>query len=191
MPRHREFDTDQALEAAIRTFQDKGYQGTSVSDLLDALGIQKGSLYKAWGSKRKLFLTALDRYFRQQQAGLKAALSESPKAALHQVFEYTVSRCVLDEGRGCLAVNSCVELAQLDEEIQRLSDEHVSVMVGAIAVAIQRGQRDGEFRTDVPAEVLADSLYTSIVGLLARGRSLIPQERLLAIGRLAVESLER
>ncbi len=62
MARPREFDRDEVLDKAIEVFWTQGYDGTSVQDLVDAMGIQRGSLYAAFGDKHQLFLEALDRY---------------------------------------------------------------------------------------------------------------------------------
>src|ERR687891_349404 len=84
MARPREFDIDEALEAAMGAFWVRGYEATSLADLMQAMGLQKGSIYKAFGDKHALFLCALQRYLDQMYEAQRAMLTgaTSPRVAL-------------------------------------------------------------------------------------------------------------
>lgn len=123
MARHKEFDPDKALEKAMNLFWLRGYEETSMQDLCDRMGIKKGSLYDTFGSKRSLFLAALDRYQKMYEppSDLVQRLG-SAKAAIAEIFKQKVDISVNDKDyRGCLMVNTIVELAANDPEIARMS----------------------------------------------------------------------
>ena len=80
MSRTREFDTDQVLDAAMQTFWRHGYEATSLADLMDATGLQKGSIYKACGDKHSLFVATLQRYLDGMYEDFTGLLAEKPPA---------------------------------------------------------------------------------------------------------------
>src|ERR671910_2905737 len=84
MARPREFDIDEALDAAMGAFWVRGYEATSLADLMQVMGLQKGSIYKAFGDKHALFLSALQRYLDQMYAAQRQALANatSPRATI-------------------------------------------------------------------------------------------------------------
>ena len=82
MGRHREFDVDKALDAALGVFWSKGYEGTSYSDLTKATGVERPALYSAFGNKEALFLRALDRYYAHYLDFLPAALAQDRKSVV-------------------------------------------------------------------------------------------------------------
>ena len=114
MARPREFDRTQVLDQAIDVFWQRGYEGTSIQDLVDRMGIHRGSLYCAFGDKHGLFLAALDRYeevFHSKILDRLAAgrLGEGARQAIRQVFDDVVRSCASQAGRkGCLMTNSAV-----------------------------------------------------------------------------------
>lgn len=123
MARRKEFDPDKALEKAMHLFWLSGYEGTSMQDLCVHMGIKKGSLYDTFGSKRSLFLAALDRYQKMYEppSDLVHRLG-SAKAAIVAIFHQKVDISVNDRDcRGCLMVNTIVELAPNDPEFARMS----------------------------------------------------------------------
>src|SRR6476659_5295165 len=108
--RPREFDVDQALAAALRVFWQKGYDGASLTDLTDAMGVTRPSLYAAFGNKESLFRKALDLYEREKLAYIGEALAapssrEVAERLLRGALDLQTSEC---EPRGCLRVISSV-----------------------------------------------------------------------------------
>jgi TetR/AcrR family transcriptional repressor of nem operon len=125
--RPREFDINQALDAAMEAFWRHGYEGTSLADLMDVMGLQKGSVYKAFGSKHELFIHVLKRYLDKLSADMGAAIggASSPAEALRQFIDYVRSTGFEgDLRKGCLAVNSVVELAPHDDEVRDILEKH-------------------------------------------------------------------
>ena len=117
MGRPREFDRDEALDRAVEVFWSQGYERTSVEDLTEYMGIQRGSLYAAFGGKHQLFLEALDRYEERFYRDTLRLLEEgSPRDGIRRVFEKAVSDCACEGAKGCFMTNTAVALAEDDPE---------------------------------------------------------------------------
>ena len=168
MARPKEFDPEVAVDRAMDLFWRKGYGATSPNDLVAELGIGKGSLYAAFGSKRALFDLALDRY-RERQGDTLTEIIDRPgpvldrlRAALQLIIDANAADPVR---RGCLAVNTAAELAGVDlkaTEDVRAMFEHNEAHLQDVITA---GQLSGEVRGDVPAAALATHLLVIGVGL--------------------------
>ena len=119
MARPREFDRDEVLDRAMEVFWARGYDRTSVQDLVDSMGIQRGSLYAAFGGKQQLFLDALDRYEQRFYESMQEALArdEPVRERIGRVFRNVVLDCACEGGRrGCFITNTAVALSEGDEE---------------------------------------------------------------------------
>lgn len=169
MARPRSFDEDQVLEAAMITFWDKGYEATSLQDLMAAMNLQKGSIYKAFGDKHQLFMKVLDRYLSfglsKAQGLLKDA--QSPRAALRFLMEENLMS-TSDEsacGRGCFAINAAVELAPHDPVVAERLNEHFGALERTFASTIARGQKQSEFRKDLDPDQGAKFLVMCMAGI--------------------------
>ena len=119
MARTKEFDQEQALDAAMHLFWKQGYEATSIQELVDATGVQRQSLYDTFGSKHEIFLQSLMRY--QALAGhqLSNLTKSHPRGGLpliRSIFESCASQTVCD-ARGCFATNCAAELGTSDEAV--------------------------------------------------------------------------
>src|SRR5215475_12029594 len=125
MARPRQFDPDEVIDRSMREFWERGYRETSVDDLVEATGVQPGSLYNAFpGGKRGLFLRALDRYSKLVVPQKLGAL-ESQRAGLAELRGY-FDGLITPAGRmGCLMVNSAIELAAEDSEVGGIVRNHM------------------------------------------------------------------
>ena len=122
MARHKEFNPEKALEQAMHLFWLQGYDATSMQNLCDQMEIKKGSLYDTFGSKRRLFLAALERY-RELNNFSTSKIEElgSAKAVIAEIFSELVELSAEDElCRGCFVVNTIVELASSDPMIAEM-----------------------------------------------------------------------
>ena len=167
--RPREFDTDFVLDAAMRVFWLKGYEATSLTDLMAATGLHKGSIYGAFGDKRSLFIEALKRYLWEMHGTEVEELKNAatPLDGLRNVGHALID-LVDDEGdvpKGCMAVNAIVEMAPEDEEVKQVMDEHVDRMRQTIVETVLAAQEAGQITKDRPAEVVAGMLMTFVSGL--------------------------
>lgn len=168
MARTREFDRTVALDKAMRLFWRRGYEATSMRDLVDEMGVGRGSLYAAFGDKRRLFLEALDRYESTEGAAIAAALAEPGpvKAAIGRVFAIAIARSLDDgRGRGCLMVNSMVELAPHDAAVAERAAAALAGSEAAFTARLARAQAEGEIAPDHDPRRLARSLGNTVRGL--------------------------
>lgn len=118
--RPRKAEPEVALAAAMSAFWKKGYEATSMSDLTEATGLHKASLYQTFGDKHQLFVSALKLYFNKIAKAQKDSRNgeEDPIKAIKASVDSTIDQCA--EGKGCLAVNSLIEVAPFDAEIDRI-----------------------------------------------------------------------
>jgi TetR/AcrR family transcriptional repressor of nem operon len=193
MARPREFDVDEVLEGAMEVFWEKGFDGASFADIEARTGVKKASLFAAFGDKRELFLKAIRRYQERGRETCRAKLaSGSPRAALRAWLGDAAGLAKGECGRrGCLQVNTIVELAPHDEGVADVLREHSDHLVEVLVDVIRRGQEAGEFRDDVAAEVLADYLTTALYGLAVAGKATICDARVDAVGEIVLSALER
>lgn len=140
MARPKAYDPEEALHRATALFWRKGYEGTSVADLVSGLGINRGSLYGTFKDKHALFLAALERYDEREIGAAVRHLRNTVgpgRERIQSLFD-NVIRNVEERGdrRGCLVCNSAVELAATDGEVERLVKRSHERLTGAFSVAL-------------------------------------------------------
>ncbi len=181
MGRPREFEIEDALDAAAKAFWSRGYKATSLEDLMKATGLHKGSLYKAFSGKHDLFKSSLEHYLRKVETVHREALASevSAKAGLSRWVERLAEFCRDDEGhfRGCLAVNTVTELAPHDPEVIEVLLTYRDRLIALLTETIARGQAAGEFRAELDAERAARLLFTVMAGLMVSMKVGVPQEQ--------------
>jgi len=141
MARQREFDKDKVLDSLCEVFWEKGYEGTSYSDIMSATGLQKGSLYASFGDKRALYQHAIARYDAQTVSlGIKMLSDESlsPKTRIKNLMTGPVEAVDTPQGRwGCLLCNAAIDQAPTDKETEISVQKSMTRMKDAIAFAIE------------------------------------------------------
>lgn len=173
MGRPKEFDEHDALMKAMNLFWVRGYKATSIQDLVDGMGIGRGSLYGTFGGKRSLFMRALRHYDRVREEHL-AQLAEDmePRKALLALFEGVVDSVLTNGGRdGCFLVNTALELAAHDAEIASVVASAFADSEGFFRMMIERGQASSAIPRDVDAPATARALLTLLLGLFVLSRS--------------------
>ncbi|MEV5310764.1 TetR/AcrR family transcriptional regulator [Streptomyces sp. NPDC052610] len=192
MGRPKQFDPDAAVEQAMEVFWRKGYAGTTPQDLVDALGIGKGSLYNAFGSKHALFEQALRRY-RDSQAVALIQMLEEPgpvKARLRKALELLARMDLADPyRRGCMAVNTAAELAGTDESATELVRRMFDRTEDALRALVEEGQRAGEIAPERDPAALASLLLNTLVGLRLMARVAEGPERIARVIDAVIDSL--
>lgn len=175
MARPRSFEEEEVLAAATEAFRAHGYESTSMVDLVEATGLQKGSLYQAFGDKHALFVRVLRRYLDGSygQGCQLLAPGDDPRDGVERWLRAALAPGGSTAGRqaGCLGVNTLVELAPHDDEVKEVLSRHFERLTARLAGAIEAGQRAGRFREDRPAGELAELLLTLVVGTGARLRA--------------------
>ncbi len=183
--RPREFDMDEALDQAIRVFCEQGYNATSIGDLIDAMGLASGSIYKAFRDKRAVFLAALDRHItlRKEQIAAVARTSKPGRERLRDVFAHFVEVSKGAEGRrGCLVVGSAVELAIVDREVAARVNASIGRNEAFLADLIRDGQVDGSISAGIDPEDTARVMVCLTQGLRVVGKSgRAPQDTATAV----------
>lgn len=146
MPRPREFDRDTVLDRAIEVFWSQGYARTSVQDLVESMGIQRGSLYATFGDKHQLFLEALERYEEHFYRQVQRLLENKPaREGIRAVFEQVLADCACESpSKGCFITNTAVALAEGDDDIRARVRRNLARIEDAFARALESALANGE-----------------------------------------------
>ena len=174
MARQKEFDRDEVLHKAMEAFWARGYEGTSIQDLVKHMGINRQSIYDTFGDKHTLFLQALDRYREIQSRRLFEVLERpgSMKNNLRRLFEDAVVRALSEEGRwGCFVGNSISELAGRCKETATRTCNSVAVAEKMFKRALERGKQQGEFTGVRDSRAVARFLYSSLQGVIMMAKT--------------------
>lgn len=190
MPRTKEFEPLEALDAAMELFWRKGYEAASMRELLDAMGIGRGSFYDTFGDKHTLFLAALDRFQEVRTLWVEEVLAGSGLEGVREVFWRTVDGLVeFEPRRGCLLANSAVELAPHDPEVAARISGYIQRTEAAFEDALARAREDGEISADSDPKALARFLVNTLHGLRVLARAGADCETLKDIVYVALDVL--
>jgi TetR/AcrR family transcriptional repressor of nem operon len=184
---------DEAVDRAQRVFWAKGYEATSISDLTKGMGINKGSLYNAFGSKKRLFTRALLKYDRDnRQAGLAAlGAVNDPRDAVEALFEGLIADSVADQERkGCFLVNTALDLPNLEDDVKDLVADALGDFEAFFGRIIVNGQTNGAISPTVEAAATAKSLVALVVGLRVLARGIFEEKDLAAIKQDALRLID-
>lgn len=192
MARTKAFDTDQALQRAIDTFWQHGYDGTSVQTLLDEMGINRGSLYATFGDKEQLFHAAVEQYRRSVVIPRLADLEsgDGGLAAIRGFFSALLERVRKGRARnGCLMTNTCVELGPHDTAVAAKVRANLSRIEKAFrnALTVAKAQGDLDASTDVRKK--ARFLTGTLQGLQVLSKAGLPAGYLQDVVDSALENL--
>ena len=173
--RPRAYDADDALNDATDAFWLGGYSGTSLDVLSEATGMNRPSLYAAFGDKHALYLSTLDRYVEAGVQGMQHALRDDiPLAqALQQVYDAALALYLPTGGepRGCFLIGTAVVESKLDEAVRTRLAQGLKAFDRAFEKRIVRAQKDGELSTDADAAVLARVASAILHSLALRSRA--------------------
>jgi TetR/AcrR family transcriptional regulator, transcriptional repressor for nem operon len=173
MARAREFNEAVVLDAAIQRFWLSGYEATSVRELADGMGIASASLYNAFGDKRTLYRSSLNRYldqtFRERIRRLESTLT--PADAICEFFEEIIERSVSDKRkRGCLLVNSALEGASEDRDFQQIVNTFLRELEDFFLRSLVAGKRADTISAFGAEEDLARMLVGQLLGIRVLAR---------------------
>lgn len=174
MPWEKNFDVEQALNRAMQTFWARGYEATSIQDLVNATGVNRASLYATYGDKREIFLASLKKYDSSVRRKMLSELSNAdrPREAIEAVFDKFISQSSnANANWGCLITNTALELAAHDAEIARFVNAAQDDMARFFEGMIERGKIAGQIDAQVDAGQLARMILAILLGLLVMLRS--------------------
>ncbi|NPT54378.1 TetR/AcrR family transcriptional regulator [Paraburkholderia elongata] len=178
MARPLEFDRNQALTCAVDAFWRDGYASLSANDLAAHMGVAKSSMYNTFGSKRDVLIQAVTNYASTRTAAVRATLGGGSTGAKLRAMLLDVASHN-DGGRGCLLVNTAVELGPHDEGVRQLVKAGFEGMMGSFEEVIRSGQARGDIDSKVDAAKQAMTLVAGIAGLRVMAKSGFTKKQLV------------
>jgi len=187
-----EFDRKAALEKALGLFWRYGYEATSLSDLLEVMGIGRQSLYNSFGSKHSLFVEAIIHYNDQVTQSL-VELLEAPGSGLQNIKKALEKSALLASGRdyrGCFLTNSIVELAPHDPEVCRIIRSANKRVINAFKTALEKAIESGEVSHETDPQAVARFLNACLHGIVVTGKASQGKAAIADITKVALASLK-
>ena len=172
--RPREFDMDVALDRAVLVFRERGYHATSIGDLSEAMKLASGSLYKAFGDKRAIFLAAFDRAGMVRGEKLRRIIGTA-KPARDRIRDaltfYAEASYGVEGKRGCIVVGSAAELTTLDADVAKRVTASLHKSESLMADLIQQGQSDGSISAALDSATTARLMLCLLQGMRVVGKT--------------------
>ncbi|MCR6632995.1 MAG: TetR/AcrR family transcriptional regulator [Magnetospirillum sp.] len=193
MGRPRAFCADKALDRALEVFWRKGYEGASLTELTDAMGINRPSLYAAFGNKEALFRKALDRYVTEKAAYLREALSAPTAREVCERLLLGAAAMLTDPCHpvGCLAVRGALTCGDEAESVKREIAEIRERFDTDFRNRLERGLEDGDLPSGTDIAALARFVSTVIQGMSIQAASGATCEDLRQVAETALVALPR
>ena len=188
--RPREFDVEKALDRALRVFWRKGYEGASLPDLTKAMGINRPSLYAAFGNKEELFRKALDRYAEGPAAYVREALNEpSARAVADRLLGGALDLATDRRNpRGCLMVQGALACGEAAESVRRELAARRAATEAAVRRRFERAHAEGDLPAGADPAALARYVLAVIQGMAVQTASGAKCEELRQVVALALRA---
>lgn len=188
MGRHREFDIETALDAALAVFWAKGFEGASYADLTEATGVARPGLYAAFGNKEEMFLKALARYDETFMDFFPEALREArsidvARKSLRGAAEVHTGACT---PAGCLGINGALACSDDAETVRVRLAERRRLAERVLADRFARARDDGDLRADADPAALARFVMAVSQGMSVQAKAGATREQLFEIAELAL-----
>lgn len=186
--RPRTFDTAKALHQAMLVFWRKGYLGTSLADLTDAMGISRPSLYAAFGNKKSLFRKALDHYAKGPSSYLNEALQEPTARAVAERLLHGVVDLLTDPQTPttCMWVHGALSCG--DDPLREEFAAQRSAGLASLRTRFKRSITEGDLSAEADADALAHFVQTINLGLTVQGSTGATRKELLRIIETALKA---
>jgi TetR/AcrR family transcriptional repressor of nem operon len=194
MPWKKSFNEEEVLEKAMHLFWEKGFEPTSIADLIEGTGINRGSLYNAFGGKQALFEKVLLKYDRDKRRALLAQLEalDDPKKAICDFFDNIVADTLSDTGKkGCFLINTASQIATHDEQVSEIITNGLREVEAFFRRSVEVGQARGVFCKKLNPENTAKALMAFLVAIRVLGRGAYSDAALKTIADEAKRLIDR
>lgn len=188
--RPRAFDTDEALERAMRVFWQRGYEGASVGELTESMGVNRPSLYAAFGGKEELFLRVLDRYDEGPSSFVREALEEPTARAVVRRLLRGAAEMHTDPRTppGCLMVHGALSCGAGTDSIRRELNSRRAAVETALRKRLLRAKVEGDLRADANPADLARYVMTVVRGMAVQATGGASRAELLRVVQTALRA---
>ena len=192
MGRTKEFNTDEALEVAMRVFWKNGDEATSMENLEEAMKLKRTSIYNAFGNKRKLYQSVLDRYLNTILSRFAVVLKQADSAqeAIEGVFRAIIDHNFsFDNPGGCLVVLSVMENQQHDESTRRMLEDILQGLSHAVIKRLKQGVVEGELKPDTPVRRIGEQVTAMLNGITVMAKAHFPERHLRELAEASTDTL--
>ncbi len=192
MARPKEFEEKEVLEKAMKLFWQKGYYQASIQDLVNAMGINRASLYGAFSDKHNLYLKALERYRQEDVSQLLQLFNRNldTKTFFEAVFDNVIVGLTDDpERKGCFLTNACLEMLPDDKEVQVLVSTNIGFLQEIFVEALNNGLKNNELSKNIDKTELTNFLISQMNGLRMIGKAQPDLKLLNGIKRATLERI--
>lgn len=173
MPWEKSFNEEEVLEKAMLVFWEKGFDSASIADLIEGTGINRGSLYNAFGGKQPLFVKTLLKYDRDNRRAMLSQLEalDDPKQAIGRLFDGIVLETVSDtKKKGCFMINTASEMTTHDTQVNEIISNGLREVEAFMRRSIEVGQVRGDIKKQIDPAATAKILMALIVAIRVLGR---------------------
>lgn len=192
MPRTKKFDKSEVLAAAASIFQQKGYNGTSMDEVLKATGLSRSSLYDSFGDKHNLYIQSLE-YYKQNNQALSDKIEEKPVNGLQKIdylFKNVVDHLIAHpDDNGCLLVNAAAEMSKQCFKTQQVICNNKDEVQELLTGWLNDAQSNNILKLSKPTKNYSQFLYNTLLGLRVMSQSGATKQELNNIVKLTIDSL--
>ncbi|TYA71918.1 TetR/AcrR family transcriptional regulator [Seonamhaeicola marinus] len=192
MPKVETFDKELVISQVTNVFHDKGFNATSMQDIVDATGLNRSSIYNSFGSKHALFLQCLQAYQNKYNSLFSVELlkAANPLEAINFIFDLYLKEILKsNKDKGCMIVNCTSEMAYHDNAITTFLENNKNKMVGMLEDLVNKGQEDGYINTEKTFEDYALYLFSAIQGFRMTGILVSDRDKLKNIIHTTLQTL--
>ncbi|CAN7451105.1 TetR/AcrR family transcriptional regulator [Duganella sp. LjRoot269] len=190
MGRHREYDVEEVLDAALCVFWRKGYEGTSYADLTAAAGVERPALYSAFGNKEAMFRQVLARYHERYMNHIPEALAlpTSREVAAHLLYSSLEMNTRYPDRTGCLGINGAVAGADESEPVRQALIEFRAAGEMQLRERFERAKAEGDLPPSAKPDALAAFLMAVLHGMALQAKAGFSRDMLKGVADQALST---
>lgn len=192
--RTKSFEQAEILDKAIEIFRKNGYNATSMQDLVDNLGLNRSSIYDTFGNKKNLYFQALNLYKKNQNEYLMDLISNSESLieAVQHLFQIIIDDTCSDNSKqGCFILNSCMEMANADDDIAKVIDNNFIELHKTMSKRIEKAIANNEIKIDTDANALSLFIFNTTNGLRVMQKAGMTAEAMQEVVRVAMSIFKK